>query len=106
MPGMNVTLHDGTQCVRYISGASWADRHMNGFQLGGMCCLRRLVNKPFQIQKCQVRSLSETYGIDYPDLMEKAGFISHSTNRQQNERHGRVATFANHNLTADEESSL
>jgi len=53
-----------------------------------------------------LHSLSEIYGIDYPDLMEKAGFISHSTNRQQNERHGRVATFANHNLTAEEESSL
>jgi len=53
-----------------------------------------------------LHSLSEIYGIEYSDLMEKAGFITHSANRPETERHGRVATFANHNLTAEEEASL
>ena len=53
-----------------------------------------------------LHSLSEIYGIEYSDLMEKAGFITHSANRPESERHGRVATFASHNLTAEEEASL
>lgn len=53
-----------------------------------------------------LHSLSEIYGIDYSELMEKAGFITHSANRQSNKRHGRVATFADHNLTTEEEASL
>jgi transcriptional regulator with XRE-family HTH domain len=53
-----------------------------------------------------LHSLSEIYGIEYSDLMEKAGFITHSANRVETDRHGRVATFANHTLTSEEEASL
>jgi hypothetical protein len=38
--------------------------------------------------------------------MEMAGHISPTKARGQDQRHGRVATFANHNLTPEEESAL
>src|ERR1700722_10139114 len=53
-----------------------------------------------------LHALSEVYGIDYGHLMEMAGHITPSKNRTDSERHGRVATFADHNLTASEEAEL
>ena len=53
-----------------------------------------------------LHALSEVYGIDYGHLMEMAGHITPSRNRTDSERHGRVATFADHNLTATEEAEL
>lgn len=51
-------------------------------------------------------TLAELYGIDYEGLMEKAGYITVSKSRGADERHGRAATFAEHNLTSEEESEL
>lgn len=53
-----------------------------------------------------LHALSEIYGIDYGDLMERAGHIIPSKSRTESQRHGRVATFANHHLTPDEEAQL
>jgi transcriptional regulator with XRE-family HTH domain len=53
-----------------------------------------------------LHALSEVYVIDYGALMEMAGHITPSKNRGQEERHGRVATFADHNLTPTEEAEL
>jgi transcriptional regulator with XRE-family HTH domain len=53
-----------------------------------------------------LHSLSEIYGIDYGRLMEMAGHITPAKSRGQDQRHGRVATFASHNLTPEEESAL
>jgi transcriptional regulator with XRE-family HTH domain len=53
-----------------------------------------------------LHALSEVYGIDYGHLMEMAGHITPSKNRTDSEHHGRVATFADHNLTATEEAEL
>jgi transcriptional regulator with XRE-family HTH domain len=53
-----------------------------------------------------LHALSEIYAIDYERLMEMAGHITPSKSRGQDQRHGRVATFANHNLTPEEESAL
>jgi HTH-type transcriptional regulator, competence development regulator len=53
-----------------------------------------------------LHALAEIYGIDYGELMEMAGHITPSKKRGQSERHGRVATFANHNLTSAEEAAL
>ena len=50
--------------------------------------------------------LAEIYGIDYPNLMERAGYIVPNTQRGAGARHGRVATFAEHNLTREEEEEL
>ena len=53
-----------------------------------------------------LHALSEIYGIDYSQLMEKAGYITSTKKRTEKQRHGRVATFADHNLTPTEESEL
>jgi transcriptional regulator with XRE-family HTH domain len=54
-----------------------------------------------------LHALAGLYAISYENLMERAGFVvptrSHSSAEQ---RHGRVATFADHNLTAEEEAEL
>jgi len=51
-------------------------------------------------------ALSEIYGIDYGQLMERAGHVIPTQSRGEGERHGRVATFAEHNLTPAEEAAL
>lgn len=53
-----------------------------------------------------LHALSEIYAIDYGMLMEMAGYITHSKNRAKEQKHGRVATFAEHNLTPAEEAEL
>jgi len=53
-----------------------------------------------------LHSLAEIYGIDYERLMEMAGYITPSRSRSRDQRHGRVATFAEHNLSPEEESEL
>lgn len=53
-----------------------------------------------------LHTLAEIYGIDYADLMERAGHIVPMKTRAEDQRHGRVATFASHRLTPDEEGEL
>lgn len=53
-----------------------------------------------------LHALAELYDIDFAMLMEKAGYITPASARNDRERHGRIATFAEHNLTADEELEL
>ena len=53
-----------------------------------------------------LNTLSEIYRIDYVHLMELAGYVSPSKGRAAGGRHGRVATFAEHNLSPEEEGEL
>lgn len=53
-----------------------------------------------------LHALSELYAISYEDLMERAGYIVPTRSRGGEQRHGRVATFAGHNLTDEEEAQL
>ena len=53
-----------------------------------------------------LHALAELYGIGYESLMERAGFIMPTRSRADDQRHGRVATFAEHNLTQEEEAEL
>jgi HTH-type transcriptional regulator, competence development regulator len=53
-----------------------------------------------------LHALSEIYAVDYAQLMEMAGHVTPTRGRGQDQRHGRVATFANHNLTTAEEVAL
>ena len=53
-----------------------------------------------------LHALAEIYAIDYAKLMEMAGYITPSKVRGDDQRHGRVATFAEHNLTSGEEAEL
>ena len=51
-------------------------------------------------------ALSELYAIDFENLMAMAGYITAPSNRGKGDRHGRIPTFAEHNLTPDEESEM
>jgi transcriptional regulator with XRE-family HTH domain len=54
-----------------------------------------------------LNALAELYAVSYEDLMERAGFVVPTrARRSPQQRHGRVATFAEHNLTAEEEAKL
>lgn len=51
-----------------------------------------------------LHSLARLYGIDYENLMEMAGYIVSA--RSGAEKHGRVPTFAELNLTPEEEEQM
>ena len=53
-----------------------------------------------------LHALSELYGISFEKLMGLAGFFTSPSMRPHNARHGRVATFAEHNLSPSEELEL
>lgn len=53
-----------------------------------------------------LHALAELYGVAYENLMERAGFITPTRSRADFQRHGRVAPFADHNLTQEEEAEL
>lgn len=53
-----------------------------------------------------LHALAEAYDIDYGQLMEMAGHVTPTKRRGHGERHGRIATFADHNLSSDEEAAL
>lgn len=51
-------------------------------------------------------ALAELYNVSYDNLMERAGYVKPTRSRSNQQRHGRIATFAEHNLTQDEEAQL
>lgn len=53
-----------------------------------------------------LHALSKVYGAPYAKLMEKAGYIAATSEKNEGKKHGRAATFAIENLTADEEEEL
>lgn len=53
-----------------------------------------------------LHTLATVYAIPYELLMEKAGYITATKDQGQGKKHGRVATFANDNLTKEEEEAL
>ena len=53
-----------------------------------------------------LNTLAELYEIDFANLMELAGYVTPSAKRSGDKRHGRVATFAEHNLTPEEQAAL
>jgi transcriptional regulator with XRE-family HTH domain len=53
-----------------------------------------------------LHALAELYAINFEKLMDMAGFLTSPTKRADTDRHGRIATFAEHNLTAEEEAEM
>jgi len=53
-----------------------------------------------------LHKLAEVYGADYANLMERAGYISPSSENNKSKKHGRAATLAIEHLTTEEESEL
>ena len=76
----------------------------------------KVVSNPYlsQIEQGKIKKpdpnilhkLSEVYGVSYENLMVRAGYIISSGTRDDRDRHGRVATFAEHALTKEEEQEL
>jgi HTH-type transcriptional regulator, competence development regulator len=58
------------------------------------------------LRRNMLHSLAEVYAIPYDLLMEKAGYITASSERKEGAKHGRVATFADENPTSLEEEEL
>ena len=53
-----------------------------------------------------LHTLAEIYAIRFEKLMDMAGYLMTQTEQLEGERHGRVASFAEYNLTSEEESEL
>lgn len=53
-----------------------------------------------------LHALATTYGIDYIGLMQRAGYLTAQQAPDVAKRHGRAATFADMDLTAEEEAEL
>jgi HTH-type transcriptional regulator, competence development regulator len=53
-----------------------------------------------------LNTLADLYEIDYVQLMELAGYLPAAKSRDSAQRHGRIATFAEHNLSPEEETQL
>lgn len=53
-----------------------------------------------------LHALASVYDVPYEKLMERAGYITSTSSRNDGEKHGRAATFAIDNLTLDEEKEL
>jgi HTH-type transcriptional regulator, competence development regulator len=51
-------------------------------------------------------ALSNALSVDYEILMQRAGYILPNAPRSDGSKHGRAATFAIDNLTAEEENQL
>lgn len=51
-------------------------------------------------------ALADLYGVSFEGLMERAGYFIKTTERPTDARHGRAATFAEHDLTPEEEAQL
>lgn len=52
-----------------------------------------------------LHALAQVYGISYERLMERAGYLTASSGDDQ-QKHGKAATFAVENLTVEEEHEL
>lgn len=53
-----------------------------------------------------LHALATVYAVPYELLMEKAGYVIATSDRAETSKHGRVATFADENLTPAEEEEL
>lgn len=51
-------------------------------------------------------ALSTALSVNYETLMQRAGYILPNARRVEGTKHGRAATFAIHNLSAEEEMQL
>ena len=53
-----------------------------------------------------LNALADLYEISLEKLMVMAGYVTPTSKRNELDRHGKVATFAEHNLTSEEEEEL
>ncbi|MDB5584491.1 MAG: transcriptional regulator, family [Bradyrhizobium sp.] len=53
-----------------------------------------------------LHALANLYAIDYVGVMERAGYLNKQGDSSEQKRHGRAATFADIDLTSEEETEL
>ena len=105
---IKLTLGQYLASIRDDRGLSQRDVEKGTNKLVSNAYLSQIEND--QIKKPNpniLNALSELYGISYENLMERAGFVVPTRSRAGGQqRYGRVATFAGHNLTSEEEAEL
>ena len=53
-----------------------------------------------------LHALARVYGLSYENVMERAGYLTATSETKSDAGHGRAATFAVDDLTSDEEQAL
>lgn len=82
--------------VEEVSGKEVSNAYLSQLENG----------KILQPSPTVLNKLAEIYNIDYFKLMDLAGYLPAAASRSDSQRHGKIATFAEHNLTQDEEAQL
>ncbi|MBW7948647.1 MAG: helix-turn-helix domain-containing protein [Pseudorhodoplanes sp.] len=106
-PEVKLTLGQYLASIRDDRGLSQRDVEKATNKVVSNAYLSQIENDQIKMPNPNIlHSLAELYGISYENLMERAGFVVPTRSRASTERHGRVATFAGHNLTSEEEVEL
>lgn len=106
-PADEVTLGRYLAAVRAARG--WSLRHVEeatGKEVSNAYLSQLENDKVKQPSPNILHALADLYAIDYIGLMERAGYLNNAGQRSVEKRHGRAATFADMDLTADEETEL
>ncbi|MGX9574267.1 helix-turn-helix domain-containing protein [Mesorhizobium sp. f-mel] len=107
-PGSRLTLGKYLASIRTDRNLSQRDVEKATDKVVSNAYLSQIEND--QIKKPNpniLHALAELYAVSYENLMERAGFVVPTRSRSgDDQRHGRLPTFADHNLTAEEEAEL
>lgn len=104
---VKLTLGKYLASIRTDRGLSLRDVQKATGQVVSNAYLSQIENDNIQKPSPNIlHALAELYVIDYEELMERAGYIMPTRSRAPDQRHGRVATFADHTLTPKEEAEL
>jgi HTH-type transcriptional regulator, competence development regulator len=106
-PEVKLTLGQYLASIRVDRGLSQRDVEKGTNKVVSNAYLSQIENDQIKMPNPNIlNALAELYDVSYENLMERAGFVVPTRSRASTERHGRVATFAGHNLTPEEESEL
>lgn len=107
-PEVKLTLGQYLASIREDRGLSQRDVEKGTTKVVSNAYLSQIENDQIKRPNPNIlHALAELYAVSYEDLMERAGYIVPTRSRGGAEqRHGRVATFADHNLTSEEEAQL
>jgi transcriptional regulator with XRE-family HTH domain len=107
-PEVKLTLGQYLASIRTDRGLSQRDVEKATNKVVSNAYLSQIENDQIKRPNPNIlHALAELYAVSYENLMERAGFVVPTRSRASaQQRHGRVATFAGHNLTAEEEAEL
>jgi transcriptional regulator with XRE-family HTH domain len=106
-PEARLTLGKYLSSIREDRGLSLRDVEQATKKVVSNAYLSQIENDQIKAPSPNIlHALAEAYGVSYEQLMERAGFVTPTRSRGDAQRHGRVPTFAGHNLTNAEEAAL